>query len=199
MKLTVIPAILATCGAAAAAAVARTPGSDAHARPSDPLSARGHRIPTAHESAVMGRRILALSPLGTLSTVFPEDKESGSGSGSGPGAAERRPSGLGGVPLGLVDYVADCEDEGNPTILAVDIATHFRNVRAGSNISLAVRWARRTRRPSASPPPPRPRLPPRFWAVSWTTSSRAKETPTTPTTTTTNQSPTLPPTSRVSP
>ncbi|KAJ1335472.1 Pyridoxamine 5'-phosphate oxidase [Microdochium nivale] len=96
------------------------------------------RIPTAHESAVLGRRILALSPLGTLATVFPTTSSDGHVS-----AAERRPDGLGGVPLGLMDYVADCEDEGNPTILAINIATSFKNVRAGSNISLAQAWTPR--------------------------------------------------------
>ena len=33
-------------------------------------SAETSRIPTSYESAVMGRRILALTKLGTLSTVF---------------------------------------------------------------------------------------------------------------------------------
>ncbi|KAG9877147.1 hypothetical protein KCV05_g21841, partial [Aureobasidium melanogenum] len=54
---------------------------------------------------------------------------------------EQRPSGLGGVPIGLMDYYADCEpDSGNPTILALDIATSFKNVAAGSNITLSLRW-----------------------------------------------------------
>jgi hypothetical protein len=96
-----------------------------------------HRIPTSYESAVLGRRILALTPLGTLATVFPA-KSHGDVS-----AEESRPDGLGGVPLGLMDYVADCEDEGNPTILAIKIATSFKNVAAGSNISLAQQWVPR--------------------------------------------------------
>ncbi|KAH8169787.1 pyridoxamine 5'-phosphate oxidase domain-containing protein [Sarocladium implicatum] len=94
-----------------------------------------HRIPTSFESAVMGRRTLALSKLATLSTVFPTD--SGDKDAD---ASERRPSGLGGVPIGMMDYVADCEDDGNPTILAIKIATSFKNVVAGSNISLSMRW-----------------------------------------------------------
>jgi hypothetical protein len=44
------------------------------------------------------------------------------------------------MPIGLMDYIADCETTGNPTILAVDIATSFKNVAAGSNISLSVQW-----------------------------------------------------------
>ncbi|KAJ4311450.1 hypothetical protein N0V84_010440 [Fusarium piperis] len=85
-----------------------------------------HRIPSVHESVVMARRILALTKLATLSTVFPAD--------------QNRPEGIGGVPIGMVDYVADCEDEGNPTILEIKIATTFRNVRAGSNITLSMNW-----------------------------------------------------------
>ena len=42
-----------------------------------------------------------------------------------------------------MDYVADCEDEGNPTILAINIATSFVNVRAGSNISFSQSWTPR--------------------------------------------------------
>jgi hypothetical protein len=88
------------------------------------------RIPTSYESAVMARRILHLSPLGTLSTTFP----------STAAVQENRPSGLQGVPIGLMDYLADCEESGNPTILAISIATPFRNVAAGSNISLSLQW-----------------------------------------------------------
>ncbi|RBQ81181.1 hypothetical protein VDGD_01759 [Verticillium dahliae] len=40
----------------------------------------------------------------------------------------------------MMDYVADCESEGNPTILAINIATTFQNIRAGSNLSVSVRW-----------------------------------------------------------
>lgn len=88
------------------------------------------RIPTSSESAVMGRRILHLSPLGTLSTTFP----SSSATYGSP------PSGLQGMPIGLMDYLADCEESGNPTILAINIATPFKNVAAGSNISLSLQW-----------------------------------------------------------
>lgn len=92
------------------------------------------RIPSSYESAVMGRRILALTKLATLSTVFPDEHS------SEVDTLERRPAGLGGVPIGLMDYVADCEEAGNPTILAINIATSFKNVRAGSNITLSMRW-----------------------------------------------------------
>lgn len=97
-------------------------------------------IPSSYESAVMGRRILALTKLGTLATVFPQSTTHGTNQNGGVGALERRPEGLEGVPIGLMDYVADCEDEGNPTILAIRIATSFKNVRAGSNITLSMQW-----------------------------------------------------------
>jgi hypothetical protein len=39
------------------------------------------------------------------------------------------------------DYFGDCEPKsGNPTILAITIATSFKNVDAGSNITLSLRW-----------------------------------------------------------
>lgn len=106
---------------------------------------REHRIPTSYESAVLGRRILALTPLGTLSTVFPADKHSSDeqhDDDDGASSQEKRPPGLGGMPYGLMEYIADCEDDGlgNPTILAITIGTTFRNAAAGSNVSLAVEW-----------------------------------------------------------
>ncbi|KAK1255796.1 hypothetical protein MKX07_008055 [Trichoderma sp. CBMAI-0711] len=93
------------------------------------------RIPTSFESAVMGRRVLALSKLGTLSTVFPKSHSPGEAD-----AAERRPEGLAGLPVALLEYISDCEDDGNPTLLAIKIATSFKNARAGSNLSLSVAW-----------------------------------------------------------
>jgi len=40
-----------------------------------------------------------------------------------------------------MDYFGDCEpDSGNPTILAMPIASNFKNVAAGSNITLSIRW-----------------------------------------------------------
>jgi hypothetical protein len=88
------------------------------------------KIPTRYQSAILGRRVLAKSALGVISTVFPDDVSS----------KENRPSGLGGLPIGLSDYIADCEDDGNPTILSMTIATFQKNVAAGSNVSVAVQW-----------------------------------------------------------
>ncbi|KAH6855162.1 pyridoxamine 5'-phosphate oxidase-domain-containing protein [Chaetomium sp. MPI-CAGE-AT-0009] len=126
MRPATIASSLLFCTTATAAAVVPAPAEEL-------------RIPTSYESAVLGRRILALTPLGTLSTVFPEDKHSSS---DGPSAQERRPSELGGMPYGLMEYIADCEadDAGNPTILAITIGTTFKNAAAGSNVSLAVQW-----------------------------------------------------------
>src|ERR1700712_13173 len=93
----------------------------------------GYRIPTVRESAAMARRMLRLEKLGTLSTTFPKSDSSST--------LENRPASVAGTPLGLMEYFADCEPEsGNPTILAVSIASSFRNVAAGSNITLSYRW-----------------------------------------------------------
>ncbi|KAI1433538.1 pyridoxamine 5'-phosphate oxidase-domain-containing protein [Xylaria sp. CBS 124048] len=99
-----------------------------------PASSSGHRIPTSQESAVLGRRILALTPLGNLATTFPNTNDGGYE------AEENRPQGLGGMPHALMEYVADCEEGGNPTFLAINVETTFKNVRDGSNISLAQQW-----------------------------------------------------------
>lgn len=112
-------------------AAAELPGSPFT---SDKPDASALKVPSSYESAVMGRRILALTKLGELATIFPSHSDGVEG-------LEHRPSDLGGVPIGLMDYVADCEDEGNPTILAITIATSFKNVEAGSNISVSMRWA----------------------------------------------------------
>ncbi|KAK1836980.1 pyridoxamine 5'-phosphate oxidase-domain-containing protein [Podospora conica] len=85
------------------------------------------RIPTSRESAILGRRILALTPLGTIATVFPS-------------SSPRQPANVAGAPHAIMSYLADCEDSGYPTILALPIETTFRNVAAGSNVSLALAW-----------------------------------------------------------
>jgi hypothetical protein len=102
---------------------------------------------------VLARRILRLTPLGTLSTRFPTSSDA---------STIGKPDGLDGLSIGLMDYIADCEENGNPTILAVKIGTTFRNVDAGSNISLAVAWT--------PPHPPKSRL--KF--PSWFSSSKSK-------------------------
>ncbi|KAK6607621.1 hypothetical protein H4I96_03856 [Botrytis cinerea] len=71
------------------------------------------RIPTSRESAILARRILHLTPLGTLSTIFPNSSST----------LENRPSNLQNIPIGLMDYIADCE----PTI-------------SNPNISLSLSW-----------------------------------------------------------
>ncbi|KAF4124565.1 hypothetical protein GMORB2_5231 [Geosmithia morbida] len=111
--------------------VAGLTGTASAAAVLDPTPAK---IPSRYESAVQGRRILALSKLADLATVFPDPGDSDADT------AENRPEGLGGVPVSLMDYVADCEDQGNPTLLAIKIATSFKNVEAGSNMTISVRW-----------------------------------------------------------
>ncbi|KAL8741351.1 MAG: hypothetical protein Q9190_006035 [Brigantiaea leucoxantha] len=91
-------------------------------------------IPTVHESAVQARRILNLSSIATLSTVFPSTHSSAH-------AIENRPSDLEGAAIGLIDYYASCDPHPyDPTILAISIATSFKNARAGSNVTLSLRY-----------------------------------------------------------
>jgi hypothetical protein len=112
---------------------------------SDQAVENGFRIPTVHESAIMARRILRLERIGTLSTVFPHPK-----------TTEDRPSSVAGTPLGLMDYFGDCEpDTGNPTILALSVASSVRNTEAGSNITLSLRWHPPVDRPYSAAEMPR--------------------------------------------
>jgi hypothetical protein len=125
-----IPFLTAILPLAAATIIPTTETeSPQHIFSNPPSSSSSFKIPTSYESAVLARRILHLTPLGTLSTVFPS-----------PHSLENRPSHLQGIPIGLMDYIADCESTGNPTILAISIATSFKNAAAGSNISLSLQW-----------------------------------------------------------
>lgn len=124
MRPSALTTLLCSCSVATASILPSHPSSNPTA------DEAGLRIPTSYESAVLGRRILALTPIGTLATIFPDDADTN----------ENRPAGLGGMPHSLMEYIADCTDTGDPTLLALNVETHFRNVRAGSNISLSVRW-----------------------------------------------------------
>lgn len=168
MKLTTSLSAIAAFSTAATATPASSSSSDSpldrrhlFTNPhEEQASHSGFRIPTSYESAVLGRRILALSPLATLSTVFPSDAKDADAD-----TLENRPPNLGGIPIGLMDYIADCdaEEAGNPTILAIKIATSFKNVAAGSNMSISVSWA--------PPHPPEKRIrsysPAWSWVRSW--------------------------------
>lgn len=140
MKTTLVTSCLVAASQALNIDLAPPHTDHAFSNPSTPANT-GFRVPSSYESAVMGRRILALSKLGHLSTVFPSHSSSASEEDVGE-QGWRRPSNVGGSPIGMMDYVADCESEdvGNPTILAISMATSFQNVRAGSNISLSMRW-----------------------------------------------------------
>jgi len=88
------------------------------------------RIPSRYESTVLGRRLLALSKAGVLTTVFPENATS-----------SRAPADVARTPIGLPDYIAACEEpSGNPTLLALTVSTSTKNALAGSNASLTLSW-----------------------------------------------------------
>ena len=100
-----------------------------------PPTTAAYKIPSIHESAIQARRILHLESIGTLSTIFP------SRGAAAPAPLENRPSDVSGAPIGLMDYFGDYEPgTGDPTILAISIATSFKNVASGSNITLSLRW-----------------------------------------------------------
>ena len=132
-----------------------------HILPNPPLQAK-YQLPTIHESAVLARRMLNLSSIGTLSSVFPssnayprslQGKEDVSDllfrDSNTENAYSAAPSDIAGTPIGLMEYYATCDPHPfNPTILAISIATYIRNARSGSNVSLSLRW----HPPSSAPP-----------------------------------------------
>ena len=86
--------------------------------------------PSRYESTVLGRRLLALSKSGVLTTVFPQNITS-----------PRIPSDVAQTPIGLPEYIASCEEpSGNPTVLSLTISTSTLNAKAGSNVSLSLSW-----------------------------------------------------------
>lgn len=135
-----------------------------HAQPqyifSNPKSFTNYKIPTIHESAVLARRILKLSWIGSISTVFPSSNHithQPHGTEDRPLLSENNfedalygaPDDLAGSPIALMEYYAGCGPHPyNPTILAISIATYIRNARSGSNVSLSLRW-----HPPATAPP----------------------------------------------
>jgi len=94
--------------------------------------------PSWFTSTLRARRMLALSKTGVVSTTFPEHLPPDS----------RAPPAVAGLSIPLPEYIADCDEylpdgnggEGNPTLLALHVATTFRNTAAGSNISLSIDW-----------------------------------------------------------
>ncbi|KAL2042694.1 hypothetical protein N7G274_004453 [Stereocaulon virgatum] len=113
-----------------------------------PPSNKTYKIPTIHESAILARRILNLSSIATLSTVFPTTQKAQAPTthsqqapiSQDPSALWSTPSDLSGAPIGLMDYYASCFPQAsNPTILAISIATTFRNSYSGSNVTLSLR------------------------------------------------------------
>ena len=150
MLLTLLPVALITT--ATARSLAHPPILQQEPLYNDaPPHDEGYHIPTVHESTIMARRVMHLSSISTLITTFPDS--SSHPSSSDPDldlseqenqhlhAFENRPAEMAGSPIGLMEYYADCEpDSGNPTLLAINIATPYKNAAQGSNVSMHIRW-----------------------------------------------------------
>ncbi|RAH79759.1 hypothetical protein BO86DRAFT_277200, partial [Aspergillus japonicus CBS 114.51] len=105
------------------------------------------KAPSWFESTLLARRLLALSPTGTASTIFPSPLPKDSR------AYAHIPDNVAGHSISLIEYLSDCEHalspegperegggHGNPIFLALHIATTFRNTAHGSNLSLSLSW-----------------------------------------------------------
>ncbi len=85
-------------------ATALTP-QNIFSNPSSPSESTS-RIPTSYESAVLARRILHLTGIGTLATVFPSSKSHSEDKDDEGHSNEQRPQNLGGMPIGLMGMSA---------------------------------------------------------------------------------------------
>ncbi|KAL5341515.1 pyridoxamine 5'-phosphate oxidase-domain-containing protein [Aspergillus crustosus] len=96
--------------------------------------------PSWWTSTLLARRLLALSKSGVVSTIFPDPLP----------PHGHAPESVAGQSISLKEYFADCDEalpadsgnggDGNPTFLALRVATTFRNTAAGSNVSLSIDW-----------------------------------------------------------
>jgi hypothetical protein len=80
---------------------------------------------TLEEAAIDARNMIRNENIGTLMSVFQ------------PGVPPDE--GLVGAPIGIMEYFADCSNDGTPTILMLDIAPSTRNWKSGSNLTLTLR------------------------------------------------------------
>lgn len=126
--------IIATAGLSAASSVGQVAPQHIFSNPEHTSS--DFHFPTVRESVAQARKILHLTTIGDLVTSFPITSSSKDVSTS-----ENRPQDVEGAPIGLMEYYADCDPHsGNPILLALDIATPYKNYNQGSNISLSIRW-----------------------------------------------------------
>lgn len=139
----VIAGLLALCSLSSASVIPQLHNGQAVLGDSDVRSPDEVNIlarPSWFTSALMARRMLALSPTGVVATVFPDPIP----------PSGHAPASVAGLPIGLREYIANCDavlpnevshgDNGDPTILALRVATTFTNIGAGSNLSLEVDW-----------------------------------------------------------
>ena len=96
--------------------------------------------PSRHYSTLLARRLLALSSTAILSTVFPQNI-------SDIPAYARTPTDVAGISIGLPEYIADCSDNGDVTIIALGVSTSTKNVKYADgdgtwsgNVSLSISW-----------------------------------------------------------
>lgn len=135
MKATTL--LTATAGAAFASSIGQQVEPQHIFSNPDTINEDDFHFPTIRESTAQARKILHLSTVGTLVTVFPTTSHKSEDAPT----TENRPSDVEGSPIGLMEYYADCDPHsGNPILLALDIATPYKNYNQGSNISLSVRW-----------------------------------------------------------
>ncbi|KAK9245515.1 pyridoxamine 5'-phosphate oxidase-domain-containing protein [Lipomyces tetrasporus] len=121
-----VSAVLLLSGALLLDAVAAHPLSFfwRHCSQSEPAEAEvelEYARPTRDEAAVQVRKLVYKESLADLNTVFQDGD-------------------LAGSAIGLLEYYADCDSDGSLTLLMVELGHTFKNWKAGSPVSLSIRY-----------------------------------------------------------
>ncbi|CDR44025.1 CYFA0S13e01816g1_1 [Cyberlindnera fabianii] len=85
----------------------------------DAFSPETFKAPTVDDAAAIARTLINKESLANVNTIYQEGEDQG-------------------LPASFVEYYADCGD-GNPVLLAIDMATSFKNLNKGSPATLSVK------------------------------------------------------------
>ncbi|KAK9450494.1 pyridoxamine 5'-phosphate oxidase-domain-containing protein, partial [Limtongia smithiae] len=91
-----------------------------------------HDKPSVDEAAVQARKLVRAESLADLDTVFQSGDKAGSA-------------------IGLLEYYADCDDDGSLTLLMVEVGHTFKNWMEGSPVSFSIRQTRPAFSPASQP------------------------------------------------
>ncbi|ODV80576.1 uncharacterized protein CANTADRAFT_88505 [Suhomyces tanzawaensis NRRL Y-17324] len=117
-----IPAIAYLAATATAASLPDTQVLLAPPEPGTHIPAL--QIPSEEEAATVARTLVQRESLTNINTIRKIHQDDGTTRA---------------LPFSAMEYYADCDEDGDPYWLAVDIGTTFQNLRQGSDVSFTIR------------------------------------------------------------